>query len=65
MTEHVSYPKGHSKNPMTDADITSKFTQLSEGVIASGARDALLDALWRADEAHDIVSVIELVRVER
>jgi 2-methylcitrate dehydratase len=64
LNENVSYPKGHAKNPMSDTDIESKFAGLAQSVMASPARDALLDALWRIDEASDVGAVTDLVRVQ-
>ena len=64
VTEMASYPKGHAKNPMTDADVEGKFTGLVQGLLPSGRRDALLRALRGVEGAEDIGSVLELVRVE-
>jgi 2-methylcitrate dehydratase len=64
LAENVSYPKGHAKNPMTDADIESKFSGLAERVMSATGRDALLDGLWRIDQASDVGAAIDLVRVE-
>ena len=64
LVETASYPKGHSKNPMSDADIDSKFTDLSANLLAPGRRDTLLRALWDVDHAPDIAKVIDLIRVE-
>jgi len=64
LNENVSYPKGHAKNPMSDADINSKFAGLARAVMPSAARDALLDALWRIDEATDVGAVTDLARVQ-
>jgi 2-methylcitrate dehydratase len=63
LNENVSYPKGHAKNPMADADIESKFAGLAQAVMPDTAQNALLDALWRAEEASDVGSVTDLVRV--
>jgi 2-methylcitrate dehydratase len=63
LSETVSYPKGHAKNPMTDADIEGKFRDLSQAVMTRAACDALLAALWRVEDAHDVGSVLDLVRV--
>jgi 2-methylcitrate dehydratase len=64
LTETATYPKGHAKNPMSDADLESKFAGLSEGLLAPHRRDALLQALWRVDEADHIGTVLDLVRVQ-
>src|SRR5438445_8389107 len=52
-TERAEYPKGHARNPMTDADVETKFRDLSVDVL--GARvDPALQALWRLDQAPRI-----------
>jgi 2-methylcitrate dehydratase len=63
LVETASFPKGHAKNPMSDADVDSKFTDLSKDLLAPARRDALLRALWEIDQAPDIVKVMDLVRV--
>jgi 2-methylcitrate dehydratase len=64
LVETTSYPKGHAKNPMNDADVESKFAGLTEGLLKPGQREALLRALRDIDKAADVGSVLELVRVE-
>ncbi len=64
LVETASYPKGHAKNPMSDADVEGKFAGLTEGLLKAGPRDALLRALRDVDRAADIGSVLELVRVD-
>ena len=63
LVEMASYPRGHAKNPMSDADVESKFADLSRALFAPDRRDALLRALWDIDQASDIVKVMDLVRV--
>jgi 2-methylcitrate dehydratase len=63
LTETASYPKGHAKNPMSDADIESKFVDLSKGLMSPEAGGALLGALWRIDQINDVGSIIDLIRV--
>ncbi len=64
LAETASYPKGHAKNPMSDADIESKFADLSRDLLTPAGRDALLRALWDVDQAADIGKVIDLIRLE-
>src|SRR5437879_5913689 len=59
-TERAEYPKGHARNPMTDADVATKFRDLSVDVL--GARvDPALQALWRLDEAPRIGAVLDVL----
>ena len=63
LVETASYPKGHAKNPMSDSDVESKFTDLSRDLLTPAGCDALLRVLWNVDAAEDLSQVIELVRV--
>jgi len=50
-TERAEYPKGHARNPMTDADVESKFRDLAGGALGTERASAALRTLWRLDEA--------------
>jgi 2-methylcitrate dehydratase len=60
----ASYPKGHARNPMSDADVESKFDDLTRELIPAARRAALIGALRDVDQATDIARVLELVRVQ-
>jgi 2-methylcitrate dehydratase len=64
MVETAVYPKGHAKNPMSDADLESKFAGLSEGLLTPDQRDALLSALWNVENAADVGKVLAMVQLE-
>ena len=59
--ETAQYPKGHAKNPMTDADVESKFGILCEGLMEGTQRDALLTTLWGMDQAADLNALLDLL----
>ena len=59
--ETAQYPKGHAKNPMTDADVQSKFAILCEGLMDGVQRDALLTTLWGIDQAADLTALLDLL----
>lgn len=65
LTERAAYPRGHTRNPMTDADVQAKFRDLSADVLAPAQVDAALTALWRLEEAERIGSVVDLFTVKR
>jgi 2-methylcitrate dehydratase len=58
----ASYPKGHAKNPMSDADLEAKFDDLSHGVLAAGGR-TLLQALWNVEQSAHIGETLALCAV--
>ena len=64
LVEMAPYPKGTAQNPMSDADVSGKFADLSRDLLAPARREALLRALWDIELAPDIVPVLDLVRVE-
>ena len=58
------YPKGHARNPMTDADVATKFQDLSADVLGAARVDAVLQVLWRLDEAPRIGAVLDALTQE-
>jgi 2-methylcitrate dehydratase len=64
LTERSPYPKGHARNPLTDAEVDAKFHDLSTDVLGAARADAALRALWRLEEAEQVGSVLELLTVE-
>jgi 2-methylcitrate dehydratase len=47
LTEQVTYPLGHARNPMSDADLERKYRSLAERVFPPDQVGRQLDALWR------------------
>jgi 2-methylcitrate dehydratase len=64
-TERADYPKGHTKNPMTDADVETKFRDLSEEVLGKTQTAGVLETLWRLDEVQRIGAVMDLLTFKR
>jgi 2-methylcitrate dehydratase len=62
-SETASYPKGHARNPMSDADVESKFAGLAANSLTAEASSALVKALWDIDRAKDVSAVLAQVRV--
>src|SRR6266852_1023643 len=58
-TERAEYPKGHARNPMTDADVETKFRDLSEGVLGGAQATGALETLWRLDEVPRIGAIVD------
>lgn len=50
----VSFPKGHTKNPMTDREVEAKFRTLTTGRMAGSKADAILEKLWHLEDVKDI-----------
>jgi 2-methylcitrate dehydratase len=62
--EYANYPKGHHKNPMTDAEVEEKYWQLCAPRMEEGVAAGLLDATWKLDRAGDVRALIDLIRVK-
>jgi 2-methylcitrate dehydratase len=59
----VDYPHGHHLDPMTDAEVETKFRDLASRKLPKDRIEALLAALWRFDEAANADGVFEMVGV--
>jgi 2-methylcitrate dehydratase len=59
-SKKISYPLGHNKNPMGDADIEKKFKSLATRVMSDSAAQRILDELWTIDGCEDISQIMAL-----
>jgi 2-methylcitrate dehydratase len=59
----ASYPKGHAKNPMSDADVESKFAGLANDVLEPARRERLLRALWNIERSQNPSEVLDLCSI--
>jgi len=62
-SESAQYPKGHSKNPMTDNDVNNKLGMVCAAVMPDAQRDALLKVLWNVDQAANLDEIFDLLVV--
>ena len=60
MVERTTYPKGHARNPLTDADIEAKFRDLARPLLGDAACDRALRALWGLDGSEHISALLDL-----
>lgn len=56
----IIYPRGHEKNPMSDAEIEQKFHILCAGRLNAARRDRALSALWQLETVRDIGEITAL-----
>lgn len=64
LTKRVDYPLGHAKNPLKDAQVEGKFRALVEpGLGADGAR-AIVDLVWKLDEAKNVDGLMQAVKMK-
>jgi 2-methylcitrate dehydratase len=61
-SSQVAYHKGHFKNPLSDAELESKFRSLACGPLSETQADALLDRLWNLERLADVGELIRLTK---
>ena len=62
LTRAADYPRGHSRNPLSDAELERKFDGLAAGALPRARRQSVLDRLWRFDELENMDALFEAVR---
>lgn len=60
LSAEVDYPKGSTRNPMSDDEIRAKFRLLSESVISSDQAERLATLVFDLDECPDIRALTAL-----
>jgi 2-methylcitrate dehydratase len=59
----IRYPRGHEKNPMSDAEIEQKFHTMCAGRLDGERRTAALALLRRLETVGDVSEVTALFAV--
>lgn len=59
-TKRVDYPRGHPKNPMTDAEVEEKFSGLCRSFLAPKSIRRVLDRLWDLEKMKDTTEILPL-----
>lgn len=60
----VDHPRGHYRNPMTDAEVESKFRALAGRTLAESGVDAVLRAAWGIDSASNVAALMDAACIE-
>jgi 2-methylcitrate dehydratase len=63
LVSHVDYPRGHTGNPMTDAEVSDKFCMLAERKLRKGQVKRALEAMWALDIATGLDALFESVHI--
>ena len=61
--QRVTYPRGHARNPMTDAEVEAKFRRLAAPLMTPARIDRALATLWQLEtlpQAGGILEVFEM-----
>src|SRR5207244_6868563 len=51
LTAETSHPKGHRRNPLTDAEVELKFRGLAAGALGAKGCDRVLSEVWSLEKA--------------
>ena len=62
-SERVDYPRGHARNPLSDAEVEAKFHNLADGVLSRERAESVLRSLWRLDEVYEWRTLISSIEV--
>ena len=56
----VEFHRGHWRNPMTDAEIETKFRSLAADMLPAARVDALLKQLWKLEDLPEVGTLIQM-----
>ena len=62
-TIRVEYHRGHWLNPMSDAELETKFRSLVADKLTTKRVDALVEQLWKLEELADVGTLIRLTKL--
>jgi 2-methylcitrate dehydratase len=62
-TRRVDHPKGHPKNPMTDAEVEEKFRRLAAPLIPEREVKKILEQLWNLEKVKSVADLLALFKV--
>jgi len=63
--QQLDYPKGDSRNPLTDREVEEKFEALAEPVMSREARRRAIDAIWNLEQQPSMIELMKLFKADR
>jgi 2-methylcitrate dehydratase len=63
LTKRVDYPPGHARNPLKDTEVEGKFFALVTPVLGEKRARAIVDLVWKLDEAKNVNGLMKAVEV--
>jgi 2-methylcitrate dehydratase len=63
LTKRVDYPLGHAKNPLQDSEVEGKFFALVTPAFGEKAAHAIVDLVWKLDEAKSVGNLMGAMEV--
>jgi 2-methylcitrate dehydratase len=58
---HSVYPKGHPKNPLSDAEVEEKFIHLAEPLLTRTQCQGFFDFAWQLEQTSDVGELLRLL----
>ena len=66
--QHVSaataYPKGHHQNPLSDAEVATKFQNLASKLLTASQCQTALENLWSIEQAPNLLPLFDPLVIE-
>ena len=63
-SHEVTFPRGHAHNPMTDAEVETKFRALAEPLLPASHIAEILERCWNLEAQTDISQLLSLFVVD-
>jgi 2-methylcitrate dehydratase len=63
LVAHTAYPKGHQRNPLSDADVEAKFRRLTEAVLTERQCRTALELLWGVEGLANLQALFDILVV--
>ena len=63
LVAHTAYPKGHQRNPLSDADVEAKFRRLAGGVLTEQQCSTALELLWEVERLPNLQALFDILVV--
>ncbi len=63
LTKRVDYPLGHARNPLKDAEVEGKFNALVTPKLGEKRGRAIVDLVWKLDEAKNVDGLMQAVEM--
>ena len=65
MTAETSHPKGHLRNPLTDAGVEAKFRRLVSSALGAERCDRVLAEVWNLENAATLDKLFDSLVISR
>jgi 2-methylcitrate dehydratase len=63
LTKRVDYPLGHARNPLKDSEVEGKFNALVTPKLGEKRGRAIVDLVWKLDEAKNVDGLMQAVEM--